>query len=169
MKLCGLQPLTEYVRSPSSALVDDTWSPIFLPTVPDRKPRTECGCQPVAFINSFAVTPPGRLSRSRTLAVLLPPRALATDFACLAALGALWPFLAGAAFFLAFPLAGATRGFCARVLAFLGGSPETGTLSFVSALLILIFCRSPFAAATAITTFITPARGTFSATYPSIS
>src|SRR3989442_15803622 len=98
MKLCGLQLLTEYVRSPSSLLVDDTASPIFLPTVPDRKPRTECGCQPVAFINSFVVAPPGRLSRSRTLAVLLPSRALAADFACLAVLGALGPFLAGVAF-----------------------------------------------------------------------
>src|SRR5260370_4085736 len=158
MKLCGVQSLTEYVRSPSSPSVDSTPSPIFLPTVPDKKPRTECVCQPVDFINSFAVAPPGRLSRSRTLAVLLPSRALAAGFACLAPLGALWPFLAGVAFFPAFPLAGATRGFCARVLAFLGGSRKTGTACFVSALLVLIFCRSPFAAAAAITTFITPAR-----------
>src|SRR5260370_22990519 len=158
MKFYRLQLLTEYVRSPSSPFVDDTAIPIFLPTVPDRKPRTECGCHPVAFISSFEVAPPGRLSRSRTLAVLLPSRAIAAGFAGLAPLGALWPFLAGVAFFTAFPLAGATRGFCARVLAFLGGSPETGVTSFVSALLVLIFCRSPFAAAAAITTFITPAR-----------
>ena len=67
MKLCGLQPLTEYLRSPSSPFVDNTAIPTFLPIVPDRKLRTECGCQPVAFINSFAVAPPGRLSRSKTL------------------------------------------------------------------------------------------------------
>src|ERR1019366_1756910 len=70
-----------------------TVRPIFLPTVPDRNPRTECGCQPVAFINSLPVTPPGRFSRSRTLAVLLPSRA---PLAFLAPLGA---FLAGEAFF----------------------------------------------------------------------
>src|SRR5258708_8474042 len=111
MKICGLQPLMEYVRSPSSALVDDTASPIFLPTVPDRKPRTECFCQPVAFINSFAVAPPGRLSRSRTLAVLLPSPALAAGFGCLAALWALCgPFWLRWPFFPAFPLAACTRG-----------------------------------------------------------
>jgi hypothetical protein len=63
------------VRSPSSPLVEVTVSPIFLRTVPDRKPRTECGNQPVAFISSFEVAPPGRFSRSRILAVLLPSRA----------------------------------------------------------------------------------------------
>jgi hypothetical protein len=40
--------------------------------VPDRKPRIECGCQPVAAINSFEVTPPFRFKSSRTVAVLLP-------------------------------------------------------------------------------------------------
>ena len=34
-----------------------------------------CGCQPVALSNSLAVAPPGRLSSSRILAVLLPFRA----------------------------------------------------------------------------------------------
>src|SRR5712692_3894333 len=52
-----------------------TVSPSFLRTVPDRKPRTECGNQPVAFIRSLEVAPPGRFSRSRILAVLLPSRA----------------------------------------------------------------------------------------------
>src|ERR1700674_436622 len=104
MKLCGLQPLTEYVRSPSSALVDNTTSPIFLPTVPDRKPRTECGNQPVAFISSFEVAPPGRLTGSRILAVLLPSRAtvdLATS-GLVRPLGAFLPLRANLA------LAGAT-------------------------------------------------------------
>ena len=64
-------------------------SPSFFPTVPDRNPRTLCGCQPVAFISSLAVAPPGRFSRSSTLAALLPSRAPA---AFLAPLGA---FLAG--------------------------------------------------------------------------
>src|SRR5881628_652375 len=66
------------------------------------------------FMISASVAPPLRWSRPRTLAVLLPSRALAAGFACLAALGALWPFLAGVAFFPALPLPGATRGFCAR-------------------------------------------------------
>ena len=80
------------MRSPSSPLVDVTVNPIFFPTVPDRNPRTECGCQPVAFISSFAVTPPDLFSRSRIWLVLLPSRA---PFAFLAVLGA---FFAGVAF-----------------------------------------------------------------------
>src|SRR5580704_7207944 len=94
--------------------------PIFLPTVPDRKPRTEWGNQPVAFISSFEVTPPGRFSRSRILAVLLPSRAgwgLATP-PFLPPLGA---FLAGLAFLPDLALAGATGARrCARA-AFLPG------------------------------------------------
>src|SRR5436305_703966 len=35
--------------------------------VPDRNPRTECGCQPVAFMSSFELAPPGRFIRSRIL------------------------------------------------------------------------------------------------------
>src|ERR1019366_2381711 len=74
-RFVGLQPLTEYRRSPSSALVDVTASPIFLPRAPDINPRTECACQSVAFMSSFRVAPPERFSRSRTLEVLLPWRA----------------------------------------------------------------------------------------------
>jgi hypothetical protein len=49
--------------------------------VPLKKPRTECACQPVALINSFNVTPSGRFSKSRILAVLLPWRAGVAFFA----------------------------------------------------------------------------------------
>jgi len=56
-------------------------------------PRNECGCQSAAFINSLALAPPGRFSRSRILAVLLPSRASG---------------LADLAFFHALALAGAT-------------------------------------------------------------
>src|ERR1035441_4691581 len=49
-----------------------TASPIFLPKTPDRNPRTECTCQPVAFRSSFREAPPERFNRSRTLVVLLP-------------------------------------------------------------------------------------------------
>ena len=83
-----------------------TVSPSFLRTVPDRKPRTECGNQPVAFIRSFEVAPPGRFSRSRILAVLLPSRAtlgLATS-RLVRRLGA---FLAGVALRADLALAGA--------------------------------------------------------------
>src|SRR5438093_116790 len=45
-----------------------TVSPIFLLTAPERNPRTECGCQPVAFISSFKLAPPDRFSSSKTLA-----------------------------------------------------------------------------------------------------
>jgi hypothetical protein len=76
-----------------------------------RNPRTECGCHPVAFISSLAVTPPARFSRSRMVLVLLPSRPPA-------ALGA---FLAGVAFLTELPFflptwapCGATRAFLPR-------------------------------------------------------
>jgi hypothetical protein len=97
--------------------------------VPDRKPRTEWGCQPVAFLNSFRMTPPDRFSRSRTLAVLLPSRALAV----LARFAPFWLWArasAGLAFFPDFGLLGATRGFrggtVARLVAFGGCAGATG-------------------------------------------
>src|SRR6266404_4813415 len=58
----------------------DSTGIFFLPSVL-RSPRTECGCHAVALIRFFKVTPPGRLSRSRILAVLLPRRVVT---ACLA-------------------------------------------------------------------------------------
>src|SRR5262249_11992308 len=72
-------------------------------------------------------------------------------------------FLMGAAFFPAFPLPDATRGFCARALAFVGGfgSSGTGAGTFVSAMLsVLILSRSPLAAAAAIRIFIALVRDT---------
>jgi hypothetical protein len=77
-----------------------TVSPIFFPTVPDKNPRRECGCQLVALSSPLAVTPPGRFSSSRIVAVLLPSR---TSFRALR--GA---FFFGAAFFPALALAGVT-------------------------------------------------------------
>src|SRR5580704_10937966 len=76
-----------------------TVNPIFLPIVPDRNPRTECGCQPVAFISSLAVTPPGRFRRSSTFAVLLPSRAEVAFFWLLGAFFVELAFLADLAFF----------------------------------------------------------------------
>lgn len=43
--------------------------------MPDKNPRSECGCQFVALSSSFAVAPPGRFNRSRIVVVLLPSRA----------------------------------------------------------------------------------------------
>ena len=63
------------MRSPSGDLVDSTATPFFF-AKPERKPRMECGCQEVAFSRSFKVAPPGRFTRSRILAVLLPGLAL---------------------------------------------------------------------------------------------
>jgi hypothetical protein len=81
----------------------------------DKNPRTECGCQPVAFINSFEVTPPVRFSRSRILAVLLPSRA--SSLATLTFVWLLGAFLAGLAFFPALAFAGATLAARAPALA----------------------------------------------------
>src|SRR5438132_1680047 len=83
-----------YTRSPSPRRAEPTVSPIFLPSAPLMKPRTECACQPVAFMIWPSVAPPFRWSRPRTVAFLLPSRAAAT----------LLPALAG---FPLAPLAGA--------------------------------------------------------------
>src|ERR1035441_4637551 len=83
------------MRSPSSPLLDVTASPIFLPTVPERNPRMECFCQPLAFISFARLAPPGCRSNSRIVAVLLPSRT-PSAFA-FAAFGAL-AVLAGVAF-----------------------------------------------------------------------
>jgi len=103
------------VRSPSSPFVETTVNPIFLPTVPDRNPRTECGCQPLAFCRSMDVTPPGRFSRSRILAALLPSRAPLPFYALLGA------FLAGVAFFPDLASKGATWRARLSTLAFFVG------------------------------------------------
>src|SRR5882724_254525 len=80
-----------YPRLPSRLLKDSNGMPIFFRSVPLRKPRTECGCQPVAFMSSFSKAPLGRFSRPRILAVLLPRRAVAAFLARVA-------FRAGLAF-----------------------------------------------------------------------
>src|SRR6476620_3424149 len=66
-----------YTRSPSSRRTDSTVRPIFLPRAPLMNPRTECACQPVAFMISASVAPFLRWSRASTVAFLLPSRALA--------------------------------------------------------------------------------------------
>src|SRR6266545_2041567 len=43
--------------------------------MPAKKPRTECCCQPVAFMIAAIVTPSGCPSRLSTAACLVPPRA----------------------------------------------------------------------------------------------
>jgi hypothetical protein len=150
------QALTEYVRSPSSVLVDVTANPIFLLTVPDKNPRTECGCQPVAFISSLAVAPPGRFSRSRTLAVLLPSRADLAFFWPLGAFFGALAFLADLAFF------GGTWARCRATRAFLlgfGWSPVAVAWAVpVSSAIDVFISFSPCAVITAVTTWITPVR-----------
>src|SRR5579863_9107502 len=133
--------------------------------VPDRKPRTEWGSQPVAFISSLAVTPPGRVSRSRILAVLLPSRAtsgfsaLASVLPAFAFVGPLGAFFAGVAFFLDLVLAGATgarRGARAAFLLGFGWAPAAVTgAEPVSSGINVVISLSPFAAIVAVTTWIT--------------
>ena len=83
-------------RSPAAGLKDSTGVPIFFASVPLKKPRTECACQPVAFMSAFSVTPPGRFNRSRILAFLVPRRrgegflAWMAVRAALALVGAAW-------------------------------------------------------------------------------
>src|SRR5436190_10508732 len=53
------------MRSPSD-LSDSSLRPSFLRTTPAKNPRTECCCQPVAFMMAAMVVPPDRLSRPIT-------------------------------------------------------------------------------------------------------
>jgi hypothetical protein len=45
-----------------------------LRTTPAKNPRTECCCQPVAFIMAVIVAPFGCLRRVSTASCLVPPR-----------------------------------------------------------------------------------------------
>src|SRR6266446_3874994 len=83
------------------------------------KPRTLWACQPVAFISSLAVAPPGRFSRSRIWAVLLPSRAPDSFLAGLAPFAPLGAFFAGLVFLADLALAGATWRAGFATLAFL--------------------------------------------------
>jgi len=70
--------------------VDVSDRPSFLPTVPDRNPRTLWARQEVAFISSASVAPFGRFN----LSVLVPFRGPDSYLAALAAFAPLLAFLA---------------------------------------------------------------------------
>ena len=72
----------------SSMRKDSTLRPNFFVTVPLMNPRSECGCQLVAFSRSLAVAPPGRFSSSRIISALLPARTPFTLAASLRSRGA---------------------------------------------------------------------------------
>src|SRR5713101_3118030 len=130
--------------------------PIFLPKLPERKPRTEWGCQPVAFMRCFKVAPPDRFTSSSTRAVLLPWRTL-TAFAGVAWRAALTAFFAGVAFLADLALAGATWGFGAATLAFWGGSgfPAAVAVAWAGSrfsVVDVVIVHAPLAVITAVTT-----------------
>src|SRR5262249_444479 len=50
---------------------DSRVSPSFLRTTPAKKPRTECCCQPVAFMMAAIVVPSGLLSSAMTASCLV--------------------------------------------------------------------------------------------------
>ena len=67
--------VTRYTRLPST-LVEPSFSFRRLRTTPARKPRTECCCQPVAFIMAAIVAPAGE----RSIAMTRPCFEPASDF-----------------------------------------------------------------------------------------
>src|ERR1700680_531186 len=148
------------MRSQSALLGEVRVSPIFLLPVPDRKPRTECGNQPVASISSLEVVPPGRLSRSRILAVLLPLRAT-LGLAANSGLVRLWgAFLAGEAWRADLALAGATWARRGATRAFFFGFLPVAVavgVPFSSGINVVI-CYFSFAVGVAVTTSITRVR-----------
>src|ERR1017187_8722713 len=132
-----------------------TVSPIFLPRAPDRNPRTECACQPVAFMSSFREAPPERCSRPRTWAVLLPWRAPVAFFlGDLADFAPLVALFAGVACLPDLALDGATWALCAATRGFLAGfGCSAGALASVLAVStgMPFILGSPLAVITAIT------------------
>jgi hypothetical protein len=93
-----------YVRSPAGFLDDSIVSPPLLPRML-TKPRTVCGCQPVAFMISGRVAPFARFLIAITSAFLLVRSAF----------GLPTTFLARPAFFAGFSfLPGLPFGFAAR-------------------------------------------------------
>src|SRR6516165_4961960 len=77
---------------PDLVFSDSSASPSFFFTTPAKKPRTECGCQPVTFEIAAMVVPPLAWSRPRTRSCLVvPPRerdagGFVFDLSCLAGL-----------------------------------------------------------------------------------
>ena len=66
---------------PDLVFSDSSVSPSFFLTIPAKKPRTECGCQPVAFEIAAMVVPALVWSRPRTRSCLdIPP--LERDAVC---------------------------------------------------------------------------------------
>src|SRR6516225_6024744 len=55
---------------PDFVFSDSSVSPSFFFTTPAKKPRTECGCQPVTFEMAAMVVPPLAWSRPRTRSCL---------------------------------------------------------------------------------------------------
>src|SRR5262245_1809089 len=68
-----------------------------LRTTPARKPRTECDCQPVAFVSAATVAPPGARSISIAANCFVPGRTAATRLLFLPALLAFGRLLDGSA------------------------------------------------------------------------
>jgi hypothetical protein len=83
-----------YVRSPAAFLDDSIFSPPLLPRML-TKPRTVCGCQPVAFMISASVAPLARFISAITSAFLLVRSVFGLPVGFLAR----FAFFAGLAFF----------------------------------------------------------------------
>src|SRR6516164_1360534 len=66
---------------PDFVFSDASVSPSFFFTTPAKKPRTECGCQPVTFEIAAMVVPPLDRSRPRTRSSLVVP-SLERDARC---------------------------------------------------------------------------------------
>src|ERR1700735_4034570 len=117
-------------------------------------PRTECACQPVAFMRSVPVAPPERFSRPRNLAVLLPKRAGLAVLGDLADFRPLLVFLARAAFTADLRWDGATWRTCPATRGLLAGvgSPDGALASAFSGTSFILL--SPWAVITATTTSI---------------
>src|SRR5205807_336947 len=73
LDLVGFPAATRYMRSPL-VFSDVSVKPSFFRTTPAKKPRTECCCQPVAFMMAAIVAPLGCLSSLRTVSCLVPAR-----------------------------------------------------------------------------------------------
>ena len=117
----------------------------------------ECGCQEVALSSSCKVAPPGRFTRSRILAVLVPGRALPTFRRGLA------PFLADLGLRADLAWEAAAWPFFAAALALWGGLgfPAAVAVAWAGSrfsVVDIVMMHAPLAVITAVTTWITPKR-----------
>src|SRR5690606_25924644 len=83
-------------KRPASVFLDSKLNPSFFRTTPAKKPRTECCCQPVAFMMAAMVVPLDARSRANTFSCFVSGLMRRSPVSFASALPGLGSALAGA-------------------------------------------------------------------------